>query len=108
MIGAGLFVDNEVGAATSTGVGEEVIRIVGSHLVVELLRQGHHPEEACRRAVERIAKKQPAKSKEIQVGFLAITKSGEHGAFALQKGFTYAVYDESIGNVLFEARSLNR
>ncbi len=105
IIGAGLFVDNEVGAATSTGVGEEVIRIVGSHLVVELLRQGHHPEGACRLAVERIVKKQPAKSKDIQVGFLAITKNGEHGAFALQKGFTYAVYSQNIPNKLFDAKS---
>lgn len=108
IIGAGLFVDNEIGAATSTGVGEEVIRIVGSHLVVELMRQGKSPEAACRIAVERIVKNQPAKSKEIQVGFLAINKAGEYGAFALQKGFTYAVYSESIGNKLFEAQSQYR
>src|SRR6267142_539163 len=105
IIGAGLFVDNEIGAATSTGVGEEVIRIVGSHLVVELMRQGRSPEDACRQAVERIVKNQPLKSKEIQVGFLAINKNGEHGAFALQKGFTYAVYSEAIPNRLFDAKS---
>jgi N4-(beta-N-acetylglucosaminyl)-L-asparaginase len=91
VIGAGLYVDNEVGAATSTGVGEEVVRCVGSHLVVELMRQGLSPEAACRKAVERIVKKNPAKSKTIQVGFLAINKKGQYGAFALQKGFTYAV-----------------
>ncbi len=91
VIGAGLYVDNEVGAATSTGVGEEVIRIVGSHLVVELMRQGMHPEEACKKAVERIIQRNPTKAKEVQVGFLAINKKGEHGAYALQKGFTYAV-----------------
>src|SRR5580765_2481153 len=96
IIGAGLFVDNEIGAATSTGLGEEVIRIVGSHLVVELMRQGKSPEDACRQAVERIVKNQPSKSREIQVGFLAINKNGEHGAFALQKGFTYAVYSDAI------------
>src|SRR5579872_3649429 len=72
IIGAGLFVDNEIGAATSTGVGEEVIRICGSHLVVELMRQGRSPQEACEQAVKRIVKNQPVKSKEIQVGFLAI------------------------------------
>jgi N4-(beta-N-acetylglucosaminyl)-L-asparaginase len=105
IIGAGLFVDNEIGAVTSTGVGEEVIRIVGSHLVVELMRQGNLPEEACRKAVERIVKNQPAKSKEIQVGFLALNKSGEYGAFALQKGFTFAVYSPAIPNKLFEAKS---
>src|SRR5450432_2084806 len=94
IIGAGLFVDNEIGAATSSGVGEEVIRIVGSHLVVELMRQGNGPEEACSKAVERIVKNQPEKSKDMQVGFLALTKSGSYGAFALQKGFTYAVYSD--------------
>ena len=91
VIGAGLYVDNEVGAATSTGVGEEVVRCVGSHLVVELMRQGMSPEDACKKAVERIVKKNPAKSKTIQVGFLAMNKKGQYGAFALQKGFTYAV-----------------
>lgn len=91
VIGAGLFVDNEVGAATATGVGEEVIRCVGSHLVVELMRNGLSPEDACKEAVMRIVKKSPAKSKEIQVGFLAMNKKGEYGAYALQKGFSYAV-----------------
>lgn len=91
VIGAGLYVDNEVGAATSSGVGEEVIRIVGSHLVVELMRQGMKPEDACRKAVERIVKFNPTKAKEVQVGFLAMNKKGEFGAYALQKDFTYSV-----------------
>jgi N4-(beta-N-acetylglucosaminyl)-L-asparaginase len=91
IIGAGLYVDNEIGAATATGVGEEVIRIVGSFLVVELMRQGHSPEEACKKAVERIISRSPEKSKKLQVGFLALNKKGEHGAYALQKGFSYAV-----------------
>jgi N4-(beta-N-acetylglucosaminyl)-L-asparaginase len=105
IIGAGLFVDNEIGAATSTGVGEEVIRICGSHLVVELMRQGSSPQKACEEAVMRIVKNQPQKSREMQVGFLAINKSGEYGAFALQKGFTYAIRSVKIANELFEARS---
>jgi N4-(beta-N-acetylglucosaminyl)-L-asparaginase len=104
IIGAGLYVDNEVGAATATGVGEEVVRIVGCHLVVELMRQGHAPEEACRLAVERILKKNPAKAKEVQVGFLALNKNGEYGAYCLQKGFTFARHDSS-GNALFDAKS---
>lgn len=91
IIGAGLYVDNEVGAATATGVGEEVIRVVGSFLVVELMRQGYSPEAACREAVLRIVKKKPEKAKEIQIGFLALNKKGEHGAFCLQPGFSYAV-----------------
>jgi N4-(beta-N-acetylglucosaminyl)-L-asparaginase len=105
IIGAALFVDNEIGAATSTGVGEEVIRIVGSHLVVELMRQGNSPQEACEKAVQRIVKNQPVKSKEMQVGFLALNKNGEYGAYALQEGFTYAVYAQELGNKLFEAKS---
>jgi N4-(beta-N-acetylglucosaminyl)-L-asparaginase len=91
IIGAGLYVDNQIGAATSTGVGEEVIRIVGSHLVVELMRQGLKPEAACKKAVERIISRNPAKAKTVQVGFLALNKKGEYGAYALQKGFTYSV-----------------
>jgi N4-(beta-N-acetylglucosaminyl)-L-asparaginase len=105
IIGAGLYVDNEVGAATSTGVGEEVIRIVGCHLVVELMRQGHSPEAACKLAVERIIQKNPSKAKEIQVGFLALNKNGEHGAYCLQKGFTFAVYQPS-GNTLSDSKSI--
>jgi N4-(beta-N-acetylglucosaminyl)-L-asparaginase len=93
IIGAGLYVDNEIGAATSTGVGEEVIRIAGSFLVVELMRQGMSPEKACYEAVQRIIKRSPAKAKEIQVGFLAINKNGEYGSYALQKGFSYALRD---------------
>lgn len=91
IIGAGLYVDNEIGAATATGVGEEVIRIVGSHLIVELMRQGMSPEAACKEGVSRIIKRNPEKSKVIQVGFLALNKKGEYGAYALQPGFTYSV-----------------
>ncbi len=92
IIGAGLFVDNEVGAATATGQGEDVIRICGSHLVVELMRQGLSPEAACKKAVERIIKIKGNKaSKEIQVGFIAINKKGEYGGYCIQKGFSFAV-----------------
>ncbi len=91
IIGAGLFVDNEVGAATSTGVGEEVVRICGSHVVVELMRQGLSPEEACKKAVERVVKRNGEKAKDIQVGFLALNKNGETGGFALLKGFTFCI-----------------
>jgi N4-(beta-N-acetylglucosaminyl)-L-asparaginase len=104
IIGAGLYVDNEVGAATATGVGEEVIRIVGCHLVVELMRQGNTPEDACRLAVERILKKNPDKAKNVQVGFLALNKNGEYGAYCLQKGFNFAVHDTS-GNRMMDSKS---
>ena len=104
IIGAGLYVDNEIGAAAATGVGEEVIKIVGCHLVVELMRHGRTPEQACREAVERILKKNPAKARDIQVGFLALNKNGEYGAWCLQEGFNYAVNDAS-GNRLLDSKS---
>jgi len=91
IIGAGLFVDNEVGAATATGQGEDVIRMAGSHTVVELMRQGLEPEAACKKAVERIIKIKGEKAKEIQVGFIALNKKGVVGAFCIQPGFNYAV-----------------
>ena len=91
IIGAGLFVDNEVGAATSSGVGEEVIRICGTHLVVEFMRQGYSPEAACKKAVERIVKRDKEKAKTLQVGFLAINKKGQYGAYAIQNGFVFSV-----------------
>jgi len=106
IIGAGLYVDNEIGAATSTGVGEEVIRTVGSFLVVELMRQGYSPEEACKQAVLRIVKKKPEKAKEIQVGFLALNKKGEYGAYALQQGFSYAVCNENSQDLLIKGKSI--
>ncbi len=91
IIGAGLYVDNEIGAATATGTGEEVIKICGSFLVVELMRQGYSPQRACEEAVSRIKKRNPG-NPELFVGFIAINKSGEHGAFATKTGFEYALY----------------
>lgn len=91
IIGAGLYVDGEVGAATSSGLGEEVIRTCGSHAVVELMRQGMSPAKACRQLVERIVKRDPERAKKLQVGFLALDKKGRFGAFAIHKGFTYSV-----------------
>ncbi|MFD2202439.1 N(4)-(beta-N-acetylglucosaminyl)-L-asparaginase [Shivajiella indica] len=90
IIGAGLYVDDEVGAATATGLGESIIRICGSFLIVELMRQGRSPQEACEEAVRRLIAKNAKDIKDIQAGFLAINKEGEYGAFAVQKGFTYA------------------
>lgn len=106
IIGAGLYVDNEIGAATSTGVGEEVVRTVGSFLVVELMRQGYAPEDACKEAVERIIRKKPQKAKEIQVGFLALNKKGQYGAYALQKGFSFAVCNQEIQDLLIKGKSI--
>lgn len=104
IIGAGLFVDDEVGGACATGLGEAVIKVAGSHLVVELMRQGRSPEEACKEAIQRIVRKQK-NYKDFQVGFLALRKDGEYGAYAIHKGFNFAVYTEE-GNVLIDASSV--
>lgn len=105
IIGAGLYVDNEIGAATATGHGEEVIRISGCHLVVELMRQGKSPQKACEEAVSRIVKltKNRGKNlKDIQVGFIALNKKGEYGSYCIQGGFNYAV-NQTSGNKLVDA-----
>lgn len=91
IIGAGMFVDNEIGAAAATGVGEKVLTTLGSFLVVELIRQGKSPQEACEEAVQRIYDK--LKSEEvIQVGYVAIDKKGRVGAHSIQKGFEYTLF----------------
>ena len=105
IIGAGLYVDNEIGAATATGHGEEVIRTVGSHLVVELMRQGHSPQKACEEAVKRIIKFTQNRKKSldnIQVGFIALNKRGEYGSYCIHGGFNYAKYDVK-GNELIKS-----
>jgi len=108
IIGAGLFVDNEVGAATSTGVGEEVIRICGSHTIVEAMRYGKSPQEACEIGVERLLKLRKDNIKDLQIGFLAVNKAGEIGAFSLRPGFTYAYRLTDGKDVVKEAKSLLR
>lgn len=95
IIGAGLFVDNEIGAACATGLGEAIIRIAGSHTVVELMRQGFTPQEACQKAVERIISKHDDLTG-LQCGFLAINKKGEIGAYSVYEGFNYAVRHEEM------------
>ena len=104
IIGAGLYVDNEIGAATSTGVGEEVVRICGSHTVVELMRQGLSPGLACKKAVERMIKLRGQKAMNVQVGFLALNKKGEVGAFAIQKGFNYCVQTDNMGSKIYDSK----
>lgn len=93
--GAGLFVEAGVGAATSTGVGEEVTRIAGSARVVASMREGRSPQQACEEAVRHLIRVRGEATRGEQVGFLALSAAGEVGAFALQSGFTYAVTDGS-------------
>ncbi len=102
IIGAGLYVDNSVGAACATGLGEAVIRQCGSFLIVELMRQGMSPTEACKIAVERITKKEK-NIKDLQVGFLAVNKEGVTGAYAIHPGFSYALCDEPSGNRMVDS-----
>ncbi|MDX1591751.1 MAG: isoaspartyl peptidase/L-asparaginase, partial [Balneolaceae bacterium] len=103
IIGAGLYVDNEVGAATATGLGESIIRICGSFLIVELMRQGRTPQEACEEAVRRLISKHENVD-DIQAGFLALNNEGEWGAYAVQPGFNYALHNQT-GNELIDSAS---
>ncbi|GAA3562132.1 N(4)-(beta-N-acetylglucosaminyl)-L-asparaginase [Snuella lapsa] len=105
IIGAGLFLDNEVGAAAATGLGEAVIRTAGSAMVVEQMRMGKSPEEACKIIVERIFEKHKNhKDMEyLQVGFIAVNKNGEYGGYSLRSGFNYAVCDAEKGNRMEDA-----
>jgi N4-(beta-N-acetylglucosaminyl)-L-asparaginase len=93
IVGAGLYVDQEVGAATATGVGEDVVRVCGSHAVVEAMRAGAAPTDACRQVLERLVRLRGAALAEHQVGLLAMDRQGRVGGFALLPGFTYAVTD---------------
>tara|TARA_B100001057_G_scaffold30388_1_gene27670 strand:- start:261 stop:1220 length:960 start_codon:yes stop_codon:yes gene_type:complete len=91
IIGSGLFIDNKIGGAVATGLGEEVVKTVGSFLVVELMRQGKSPQEACEAAVKRIFKSNSQKDK-FQVAYIAINKNGEVGSYSIEPGFTYMDY----------------
>lgn len=93
IIGAGLYVDNEVGAAAATGMGESIIKICGSFLAVELMRQGRSPDEACEEVVRRLIKKNSSNIDDIQAAFIAVNKEGEYGSYAVQPNFSYAVHD---------------
>ena len=92
IIGAGLFVDDEVGAATATGLGEAIVRVAGSHTVVELMRQGLSPQAACKEACMGIIRKHPDLTG-LQCGFLAIDKAGNYGAYSIYAGFNFAKHD---------------
>jgi len=91
VIGAGLYADDEVGAATATGMGELVLKTLGSFLMVELMRSGYSPQEACEEGIRRIVEKIPD-YKNFQIGYLTVNKAGETGAYAIHKGFNYALF----------------
>jgi len=105
ILGAGMFVDNEVGGAASTGLGEMVLRTLGSFLVVEEMRRGAHPQKATETAVKRIARKYAKQCEEAQVGFIAVDKKGRFGGYAIHPGFNFVVYQGG-ENKVYESASL--
>jgi len=104
IIGAGMFVDNEIGAVGATGKGEEVIKTCGSFLVVELMRQGYSAMDACEEAVKRIIRKQSGKS-DFQIGYIALRKDGQVGFSAIHDGFQYALYKKN-ENKLYDVKGI--
>lgn len=105
LVGSGLYLDPEVGAACATGWGEEIMRVVGAHVVVEAMRHGAGPEAACREAARRVHRR--SSSDNVQAGFLALTADGRAGAYGVRSGFDVAIYDEADGNRLTDAPSLD-
>jgi len=107
IIGAGLYVDGEVGAVTATGKGEECVRACGSFLAVEMMRLGKSPQEACELAVKRVIQlnllSHHNRDHDYQVGFIAINVNGETGVASVRDGFEYALYKGS-ENKLFKSK----
>ncbi len=93
VIGAGLYADDDIGAATATGMGELVLKTLGSFLMVELMRNGYSPQEACEEGIRRIVDKIPDYMN-FQIGYLTVNKAGETGAYAIHKGFNYALFKD--------------
>jgi len=106
IIGSGLFVDNNIGAAGATGSGEEIIKSVGSFLIVELMNQGYSPFKACEESINRIIKKHKEKTK-FQVAFIALRKDGKFGAAAINDGFSYILYNKATDNAIFNIKGMS-
>ena len=106
IIGAGLFLDNDVGAAAATGLGEAVIRTAGSAMVVECMRNGMSPLDACKEVVHRISKlhRNRPEWEYLQVGFIALSKSGDYAGYSLKKGFNFALTDDQNDSILIDAK----
>ena len=105
IIGSGLFIDNKIGGAVATGLGEEVMKTVGSYLVVELMRQGSSPQEACEKAVKRIVSNNSQENK-FQVAYIAMNKKGEVGSYSIEPGFTYMDYVNGENKEIFSKSEL--
>ena len=105
IIGSGLFIDNKIGGAVATGLGEEVVKTVGSFLVVELMRQGLSPQEACEKAIKRIVSNNSQKNK-FQVAYIAMNKKGEVGSYSIEPGFSYMDYINGENKEIFSKSEL--
>tara|TARA_B100000900_G_scaffold404128_1_gene412076 strand:- start:770 stop:1693 length:924 start_codon:yes stop_codon:yes gene_type:complete len=105
IIGSGLFIDNKVGGAVATGLGEEVIKTVGSFLVVELMRQGNSPQKACEIAINRIVSSNSQKNK-FQVAYIAINKNGDVGSYSIEPGFSYMDYLNGVNSEIISNSAL--
>ena len=101
IIGGAVFCDDEVGGACATGLGEFVMKTLGSFLIVEFMRQGMSPQKACEEAIMRIVKRY--KYQDFQVGYLALNKKGEYGAYSIQKGFNFTITKNGITQVIESA-----
>jgi len=100
IIGAALFVDNQVGGAVATGLGELVIKTCGAFLIVEKMREGYSPEHACKIAIDRI-KKLLKNNERTQVGFIALRKDGKLGAYSIVPNFSYCVAKNKKQNIFY-------
>ena len=96
IIGSGLFIDNEIGGCVATGLGEEVVKTVGSFLVVELMRQGKSPQQACEEAISRIVNKPNSNYKDFQVGYIAVNKKGETGSYSIHQWFSMTKFQDGV------------
>ncbi len=106
IVGAGLYVDNQVGAAGATGIGENVMRYCGSFLIVEFMRNGLPPAAACQKAIERIAEMDPRGMDQLEINFIAVNRAGDTGAAGTSRGFQYAVADAG-ASAVHDAHILN-
>ena len=107
LIGCGVYVDNEVGAAGSTGVGEENIKVVGAHTVIEYMRQGMHPREAALATVKRVLARHGSQIT-WNLNYYAMNKAGQHGGASIQSGSQYAVHDGRTARLVDSAWVLER
>ena len=100
ILGSGLYVDNEVGAAGATGIGENVMRYCATFRIVEYMRQGLTPDEACLETIRQIARVDPKSIAELSINFIALDKHGRYGAAGTDRNFQFAVTTKGNSRVL--------